>query len=380
MILQLVLIATLFLAAAWRTWSWRRSAPGTRQAGTWLAVGLYVLALGQVLSFPAITASVDKITTAGGGKTAYNVATMLGLFVLLHFFASATAGGHQASTLKRALRRQAFIFAAASAALTALMIGTAPDQRAHSLHSPALAEPPVAFFYIVGNVYFIYAYCLIARLVWRYAADQAASLSRLMVLSLRIMAVAACGQALTALTRGVWVLNVFRGGPRLQRYEIINWNISNVSLILFVVGVSLLGLAQLIRAVAVFRLRRRQYRELEALWTELRQAHPELVLGDRIGNRLQRRIIECFDGLARMSPYIGVAANRADISTCTEAELAVYLRQALALKAELDRRPEDMAPVALPVAAPQDATGADVNLLVSLARAFRSQQPTARAA
>jgi hypothetical protein len=62
-------------------------------------------------------------------------------------------------------------------------------------------------------------------------------------------------------------------GPRLQRYEIINWNISNVSLILFVVGISLLGLAQLIRAAAVFRMRRRQYRELEALWTELRQAH-----------------------------------------------------------------------------------------------------------
>jgi hypothetical protein len=62
-------------------------------------------------------------------------------------------------------------------------------------------------------------------------------------------------------------------GPRLQRYEIINWNISNVSLILFVAGISLLGLAQLIRAVAVFRMRRRQYRELEALWTELRQAH-----------------------------------------------------------------------------------------------------------
>jgi deoxyinosine 3'endonuclease (endonuclease V) len=169
-------------------------------------------------------------------------------------------------------------------------------------------------------------------------------------------------------------------GPRLQRYEIINWNISNVSLILFVVDISLLGPAQLIRDVAVFPLRRRQYRELEALWTELRQAQPELVLGDRIGNRLQRRIIECFDGLARMSPYIGVAANRADISTCTEAELAVYLRQALALKAELDGRPEDMAPVELPVAALQDATGADVNLLVSLARAFRAQQPTARAA
>ncbi|MCE0764139.1 hypothetical protein LWC35_14640 [Pseudonocardia kujensis] len=375
MILQLVLIAALLLAALWRTSSYLRRSASARSAGASLTTGLYLLALGQILSLPLITARVDDFLTLGVGKTAYNLTTMLGLVLLLAFFTSATSTGRR--TKNGAITAHVIAFGFTAVTLIALMIGTSTGQRAHSLHSSALSQPTIAFFYIVGNVYFVYAYCVIARLVWRYSKERSDDVSRLMFASLRVMAVAAAGQALTAVARGAWVVNAVCGRARLQEYELIIWNVSNASLIIFVIGASMLGLAGLLRALKRSRQRRHQYRELEPLWAALRDAHPELVLIDRSGTRFQRRIIECFDGLTRVSPYLAHAASGTDLTSCSESELAGYIRQALILKAELgDQAVLEPVKRLLPLSLIESDDG--VLKLVTLAGAFRGELSAVR--
>jgi hypothetical protein len=84
-----------------------------------------------------------------------------------------------------------------------------------------------------------------------------------------------------------------------------------------------------------------------------------------VHRRYYRRVIECRDGLVRISPYL--ARYRidpgADAST-----LASRLKDALRAHAE----GEPVPPQAMPVAIPQgDGLDADVHELVALARALR---------
>jgi hypothetical protein len=116
----------------------------------------------------------------------------------------------------------------------------------------------------------------------------------------------------------------------------------------------------------------RAYHRLGPLWTELHAQFPEDALSRvpvtpwrdlslrGVHRRYYRRVIECRDGLVRISPYLEPDST----------DLAVNLREALQAHASGDRPAKQPVPVAIPDQAGLDA---DVAELVTLSYALRAQ-------
>jgi hypothetical protein len=134
-------------------------------------------------------------------------------------------------------------------------------------------------------------------------------------------------------------------------------------------------------ALRIWWQHRRTYHHLEPLWTVLHQQFPEDTL-DRVPSsrwpdtlslrgvhrRYYRRVIECRDGLVRISPYLQTAGNGHD------APLAEQLRNALQARASGIAAPTQAIPVAIPTT--DDSLDADVHELITLSAALRQPQPT----
>jgi hypothetical protein len=128
-------------------------------------------------------------------------------------------------------------------------------------------------------------------------------------------------------------------------------------------------------ALRIWWQHRRLCRQLGPLWTMLHEAYPEdelsrvpagrwrdLLRLRGVHRRYYRRVIECRDGLVRVSPYL---APR-DIDT--PVGLANALREAL--RARTQGAPVEG--LAMPVAIPDgDGLDADVKQLVALSKALR---------
>jgi hypothetical protein len=127
------------------------------------------------------------------------------------------------------------------------------------------------------------------------------------------------------------------------------------------------------------------YIKLGPLWGALSTAFPELVLHKpptgwrRAGLRpngthlrFYRRLIECRDGLVRLSPYLRKVAPDADLATGSPEQLARHLISALALKppSEGPHVSLDAVPVALPADNDLDA---DARELIALSEALRKR-------
>jgi hypothetical protein len=164
------------------------------------------------------------------------VATNIGLFLLICFLGRVGASGRGV----RFLLVHGGLFAATSGGLAALMLATPASLRQHTLQSPFMQVPQVALFYLLGDAYFIYAYVRIGRRTGRYPNNIDTALTPLLRLSLRIVAVAAAGLAVTACARATWVLRKSLGAPAPEWFNFANWQLSNVAFVLLVVGLSLL--------------------------------------------------------------------------------------------------------------------------------------------
>jgi hypothetical protein len=113
------------------------------------------------------------------------------------------------------------------------------------------------------------------------------------------------------------------------------------------------------------------YRRLSPLWTELNARFPQDALSRvpvtpwrdlsprGVHRRYYRRVIECRDGLVRISPYLTDGPD-----------LATSLKQALQAHTFGDHPAKDAVPVAIPERAGLDA---DVDELVTLSHALRGQ-------
>lgn len=171
-------------------------------------------------------------------------------------------------------------------------------------------------------------------------------------------------------------------------------------IVLILVGVTYPAAVMRLAALRVWWRHLRAYRRLEPLWTALHRHFPEDALHRvpvrpwrdalslrGVHRRYYRRVIECRDGLVRVSPYLaaldaerrtrpeGEGAGGADtaagggLSGASPGELALRLREAL--RAHAEGRP--VATAAVPVVVPDEGDlDADVRQLVSLSRALRS--------
>ncbi|GAA4532562.1 MAB_1171c family putative transporter [Amycolatopsis samaneae] len=333
MSLQITLLVALTIGAVWKTVDLVRSA-GDRLLRLLVAC-LWLLALGHALSLTVVTKALDAATTLGVSKVAYNALVMSGLFALVSFFVYATRGDGPAA--RRRFRIDGVLLAATLLAMLVLMIVTPAALRGHTLSTPNITEAPIAWFYLVGNVYFVYAYLVSGLWALRYSVPA----SRSLTVALWIITLGLAGLTFTSVNRAIWVLIRYNGGPPLKGLNAINWPISNASFVLVTLGMCLPAVVQLIGAVRSWLLHRRLYRELDPLWSALHRAFPELELERPENGRFRfgrthrgfyRRLIECRDGLVRLSPYIAIAAKGEDVSRCTPAELAGYIRFALTLK------------------------------------------------
>lgn len=369
MTVQIALIVVLSVAAVTRVWVALRAERG-KTLRLLLALGLVLLAVGQTLSLPPITLATDLHLSAGVGKVAYNLATMGGLGALLWFFTRMT----QPRSTGALLAAHTIALALCAGAMIALMAATPSAHRHHSLQSSFTGLPQIPWFYLVGGVYFTYAYALSGWYVWRYSSNPTKRLSAMMRGSLRVIAVAELGLATTAVGREAWVSAKYVTGVASKLAGTVNWQLSNISLIGVTVGLTLLVAAGAVDTVRLLIGRVRQYRDMALLWTELKAVYPEVVLRRRLRDWFHRRVIECLDGLTRLSPYIGEAAKETDLNRCGPPELARYVWTGLTLKPALESIGSQLPAVALPLSSPQDPD-ADVEQLVALAVAFRDHRP-----
>lgn len=140
-------------------------------------------------------------------------------------------------------------------------------------------------------------------------------------------------------------------------------------IVVFLAGVAYPGTVMRVSAARVWARHRRAYRQLAPLWTVLHEAFPQDALGRlpssrwrealtpwQAHRRAYRRLIECRDGLVRISPWLGAP---------DEGDLAGRLLAALRT-ADLDHLPPRHA---VPVAVPRSpGLDADADELVRLSR------------
>ena len=335
-----------------------------------LGGGLLMFAVGQLLSLPLVTAHIDTFTTAGAGKVAYNLATMSGQFLLIAFLEWAGAP-HR---IRSVLWRHTALLVATAGGLIGLMASTPAPLRRHSLQSHYLTVPEVGAFYLLADAYFVYAYLQIGWRTSRYPARAANPLSPLMRLSLRLSTIAAAGLAVTALARAGWVARKNLGGAAPEWFNWANWQLSNIAFVLLAVGLSLLVAADISSAARVLARRTRLYRDMSTLAVALHTGFPEIALRWWTpAGRFRRRVIECLDGLTRLSPFLAVAtSNLAALRPC---ELADHVTTALELRSELEARATQLPrPIEPPVGAYSDAPTEVAEQLAELSLALRRHQ------
>lgn len=368
--LQISLLVVLTLGAMWKSVHLMR-APHDRLL-RFLVACLSLLAAGHLLSLPSVTRAVDAVTTSGVAKVVYNGLVMTGLYALVCLFTY--AGRDREATHPRRLSIERVLLAITLGTMITLMILTPPALRGQGLSTPHITRPSIAWFYIVGNIYFVYAYLSAGWWALRYSARA----PRYLTLALRVTSLGLAGLMITSIDRAVWVVIRFNHGPQLEQLNAINWRISNGSFILLTMGMCLLAAVQTVAAMRSQLLHRRLYWQLTPLWVALREAYPELALDRGSGSRrfvllrlnrthwsFYRRLIECRDGLVRLSPYVAVAAEGQDVSRCSAAELARFIQAALRLKALHEAPSSGLSAVAVAIPVANDINS-DVRELVDI--------------
>jgi hypothetical protein len=139
---------------------------------------------------------------------------------------------------------------------------------------------------------------------------------------------------------------------------------------IFMVGFAYPAVRMRLAALRVWWQHRRTYRQLGPLWTLLHERFPENTLGRMptspwrdalslrsVHRRYYRRVIECRDGLVRISPYLDLNAS-----------LAEALRETLQTDVAGASTPHRAVPLAIPTTHDLDA---DARELVTLSQALR---------
>jgi hypothetical protein len=245
------------------------------------------------------------------------------------------------------------------AAVTVLMPDVPPS---------AYPRTGVSIFYLAADLYLTYGIASACVFAWRYAGGAAPRLARgLLVASVGFAFGAVGGATLIAVVLVHWA------GAAIP-WLLVQATVFLVfpSAILLVVGLSYPGVATRVDATRVWWQHLRAYHRLGPLWTRLHEAFPEDALTrtplsgwrDRLSvlgvhRRYYRRVIECRDGLVRISPYL---------AQVKQGSLAERLTEALRAHARREPVPEEGMPVALPEGGSLDD---DVRELVALSESLK---------
>ncbi|MEY9846343.1 type IV secretory pathway VirB3-like protein [Streptacidiphilus sp. BW17] len=307
----------------------------------------------------------------GASSLVSNVPLMAAVYFLLSFYLYSATDRQRAS---RRARLEAIPLTVTLIVITVATIATPVGVRGRPYGSADLHVPQVAVFFIVAQLYLVYALATTASWTGRGArlAQRPATI----------------GLWLTAgsLT-GMAAANALR-----TAMDLISWNGAAVPAVLnqsaamlyalavpaFVVGLSYPAVMMRVAGLRIWLQHRRTYQQLGPLWELLHEAFPqdalhraptagtlrEVLCIRGVHRRYYRRVIECRDGLVRVSPYL---AQQGVQDGATPQALANRLPPALRAQATGEPASCQALAVALPR---EDSIDADAQQLVALSDAL----------
>ena len=369
--IAMYLTAALFaLAVLWKLYQLYR-APHDRPLRA-VTVCVLCTAGSFSLGLRAEADAVNGVTGVGTSSLISNVLLLCSVYWLLAFYLHSANDRQKAS---RRTRLEAIPLAVALVVVSFATITTPADVRGRPYGTADLHTPQVAAFFIAGQLYLVYAMATTAWWTSRYARISAKP--------------ATAGLWLTAASlAGMAVANAFRVAT-----DLISWcgesapaelgraatSLLAFAVPAFVVGVSYPGVAMRIIGFRIWRQHRQTYQRLRPLWLLLHDAFPQDALHRAPSGRRReflrvrgvhrgyyRRVIECRDGLVRISPYL---AQQGVQDGTTPETLAGPLQTALRAQAAGSPTTTRALAVALPV---EDSLDADARQLVTLSDALRA--------
>ncbi|HWM02837.1 MAG TPA: MAB_1171c family putative transporter [Actinophytocola sp.] len=232
----------------------------------------------------------------------------------------------------------------------------------------------IAVFYVAANAYLLYAFAAAGVWTRRYARGAEPRLRRgLRIASIGLASISLAGATFVASNISRWA-----GTPAPPPVVITSVFLLLIGIVLFVAGMAYPTVVTRLAALRVWRQHRRAYRRLRPLWTVLNRQFPQDALSRvpvspwrdalslrSVHRRYYRRVIECRDGLVRISPYL--ASQGVDPTVPADpADLADQLTDALRAHAAGETVPPQAIPIALPA---DDGLDADVDRLIELSHA-----------
>ncbi|MGW5609483.1 MAB_1171c family putative transporter [Streptomyces sp. NPDC003753] len=330
-----------------------------------------------VLATQPFAGWIASVCGPGAPRLVQNLFVLSMVYWLMCFYlysaAADTAEGN------RRARREALLLALAAIGLITATVAAGVHDHGANFRGSDLRDPALVSFYLVADVYLVYALAMALRWTCSYArASQRPLATGLWLTAVGIGAMAASCTIRTVLTVVRWQ------GKTVP--HAVTWTSSVIIALavpLFLIGVSYPGVATRMAAVRVRRQHCRMYRRLGPLWQMLNEAYPEhtlyrmpakpwrdhlLPLG--VHRRYYRRVIECRDGLVRISPHLTPLAGPVEDQPGWADDLADQLYAALHSE-QLPAAPAQAVAVAMPLT---QSLEDDVRQLAQLSDAVRRRR------
>ncbi|MFD0413507.1 MAB_1171c family putative transporter [Streptomyces sp. NPDC127108] len=339
----------------------------------WLTLCLACAAVPYLLTSEGGRSGVDGALGVGAAKLVADILFLGMSYCLMVFYLYSADDG---PSTRRRVRLEGLGLLGFVGGIT-VAAATAPRDSAlrSSFQGADMTIPQVAAFYLGLGVYLMYAYIVSCRRTRRYARMSSGHEA----VGLWLATAGLLGHiGSTAVRSGFAVV-------RTQGVAVPDWLTLTSSVVLvvstpvFVLGVTWPGAHSRLTAWRVRRRHRRVHRQLEPLWLLLSTAYPDTVLPDTARGRrahraYTRRVVECRDGLVRISPQLRHAAPAEPaLESLAPEDLALRLRRAAKDVRDGHAGPQHGTPLCLPLCMPHAGDReADVQQLVTLSRALRA--------
>ncbi|MEV6479318.1 MAB_1171c family putative transporter [Streptomyces sp. NPDC051576] len=381
--LALIIGMALLLPLGWKAQQLYRAPHNAPLRAVTLCLAAVTASFG--LALPPSARVIREIAGPGGPRLVQNTFAFVMVFWLMCFYLYSTAEPRRGRIRARWEALPLGITVLGCTLATAAARG---QDSGDTFNAIDMRVSAFAIFYLLADLYLVYALTMALRWTWRLAGRSQAPLTT----GLRLIGYALVGIASASALRAVLTVLRWRGAPVSSIISRISGHVIAVSLFLFLIGVLYPAVRTRLSVIRLRGHRRAMYRRMQPLWNLLHEAFPQDALHEshhapwslsrlRLGvdRRYYRRAIECRDGLVRISPYLWPAAapepsehagsdGRSGLSKASADDLADQLYRALHAQAEGRTVPSGAVAVAVPQAQTLDE---DVRQLVLLSDALR---------
>lgn len=327
-------------------------------------------------SYPLVSSGgasyVDALAGQGTAKLGRTVLALAGSYSLMCFYLYSAADA--AAGRRRARWEGVVVLLMIAAAL--ITAGYVPTSAFVGDFATAdRAVPQLMVFYVIVDLYLFY---VLAMATW-WTCVYARKSSRPYAVGLWTAAAGLSGQVIACAVRLAILALRWWTGHVPDTLTTGTGAFPLLAGVAFTAGITYPAACTRVMAIRLWLRHRRLHRQLEPLWLLLTRAYPETVLhtttasGTAWGGlrgvhlRCHRRIIECRDGLVRISPHISRRALADPSGAAGPVVLAAELRRAA--RAVEQGLPACYEPVLLAVPS-HGAVDADVQQLVALSLAL----------